>query len=172
MVERWLPVPGYEGAYEVSDRGRMRSLAGGRRSGGILKHRLTRGYHHVGLYKGGKVRTHRVHRLVLTAFVGPPPDGMVALHRDDDQDNNTLANLYWGTLLQNSADLKRNGRNYWANKDRCKQGHEFTERNTYIRLDTGTRQCRQCTLNNNRKRRGVKTIRGLYGGKGGDNYVD
>lgn len=46
----------------------------------------------------------------------------------------------------------------------------FTARNTYMRPDGNGRVCRQCTLDRNRKRKGVQSVRGLYGGKGTD-YV-
>ena len=49
------------------------------------------------------------HELVLTAFVGPRPEGMYGCHRDDCPDNNAVENLYWGTPKQNSADKIRHG---------------------------------------------------------------
>lgn len=51
-----------------------------------------------------------VHHLVLLAFVGPRPLGLVALHADDDRLNNRASNLSWGTQKQNMADADRNGR--------------------------------------------------------------
>jgi hypothetical protein len=54
-----------------------------------------------------------VHHVVLETFVGPRPEGMYALHHDDDPANCTLANLYWGTLKDNIADRNRN-RPGWA----------------------------------------------------------
>lgn len=57
-------------------------------------------------------KTMLVHRLVLTAFVGPCPEGMECLHGDDDPSNNNLDNLRWGTPAENSADMVRRGRTY------------------------------------------------------------
>jgi len=51
-----------------------------------------------------------VHRLILEAFVGPCPEGMEALHADDDGHNNSPTNLRWGTQLENAGDAVRNGR--------------------------------------------------------------
>ena len=51
----------------------------------------------------------KVHHLVAEAFIGPRPEGMLCLHRDDDKLNNTPANLYWGTQKQNQQDCIRNG---------------------------------------------------------------
>ena len=105
------------------------------------------------MYRDGKIWRVRVHRLVLEAFVGPAPDGMDGCHRDDDKDNNTLDNLYWGTRAENMADQVRNGRHHLARRDSCANGHLFDEANTYYRPDTGNRQCRQCSYERNKVRR-------------------
>lgn len=47
--------------------------------------------------------------LVLETYVGPRPEGMLALHRDDDPTNNVLTNLYWGTHKQNAMDRRAKG---------------------------------------------------------------
>ena len=82
--ETWLPIPGYEGFYEVSDHGRVRSLdhvkidAMGRRRpfiGKVLSPALTQGYPMVTLKVAGKNRSWRVHRLVAMAFLPPPQPG-------------------------------------------------------------------------------------------------
>lgn len=61
--------------------------------------------------EGGGYEDHKVHILVLEAFVGPRPDGMVGRHRNDDTTNNALTNLCWGTRVENVQDAVRNGRN-------------------------------------------------------------
>lgn len=117
-TERWLPVVGFEGQYEVSDAGRVRSLdrmvahgrgtAMRRRSGQMLKPgRKPSGHMSVALGKGNSVD---VHRIVLEAFVGPCPVGQEGLHGDDDGSNNDLSNLRWGTRADNLQDAIRNGR--------------------------------------------------------------
>lgn len=58
--------------------------------------------------KGNK-RQHRLHRLMLLSFVGPPARGQIALHWDDNKDNNCLSNLRWGSHMDNRADCIRNG---------------------------------------------------------------
>lgn len=57
----------------------------------------------------GKVVVRYVHRLVLLAFVGPPPAGCIACHNDGQTDNNTLANLRWDSHRGNAADKERHG---------------------------------------------------------------
>lgn len=158
MLSRWKPIPGYP-AYEVSDQGEVRSLPPSlgrkRTQGKILKHIIMRDRdHYVGLYCGGsQPDLRKVAVLVLEAFSGPRPEGHYACHRDDDGDNNTLDNLYWGTPLDNERDKRRNSGHYLANRDHCKRGHPWTEASTYIRKDTGTRQCRVCAQENDRRRR-------------------
>lgn len=117
MSERWLPVVGFEGCYEVSDHGRVRSIRKGnnrmkRLQGKLLKGTVARiGYRYVSLYAGGKrIRKGRpVHRLVLEAFVGPPPPGHECLHADGNYLHNHLGNLRWGTRSENIQDALRHG---------------------------------------------------------------
>src|SRR5690349_5649582 len=104
MVETWLPAPGYEGAYEVSDHGQVRSLDrvvagrwGPRPSKGRILRQSSQGrYLVVTLYRDTKPKMFAVHRLVLLTFVGPCPPGQESLHWDDDPTNNRIENLRWG----------------------------------------------------------------------------
>src|SRR5258708_1594768 len=112
--ERWLPVPGYEGLYEVSDLGRVRSIAhstrAGMRGGQMLKPQFnSRGYHHVGLRRDGKKAALRLNRLVLAAFAGPCPPGEVARHGPGGKLDNRLTNLSYGTQRENIHDKIRDG---------------------------------------------------------------
>lgn len=119
IEEIWLPVVGFEGRYEVSDAGRIRSLdavvtrSNGRpctRKGQIrVAHPDQCGYPLVVLHKDGTRTTRRVHLLVLEAHVGECPAGMQALHDDGDTGNASLLNLRWGTPVENSDDKKRHG---------------------------------------------------------------
>lgn len=121
--EQWISVPGHEGLYEVSDFGRIRSIARYVRTGRggtgrrwlaariIYQAPKRGGYMHVWLNKDGKRTCWRVHRLVLTAFVGPG-QGLEAMHGPDtDVQNNALANLSWGTPQRNREErhMRYNG---------------------------------------------------------------
>lgn len=111
--ERWLPVIGFEGRYEVSDQGRVRSLARpGRRSTRILKPR-GRGnpYGAVLLSAPGLARPvdWLIHLLVLEVFVGPRPEGAQARHLNGDALDNRAVNLAWGTPKENAADKRVHG---------------------------------------------------------------
>lgn len=68
------------------------------------------GYPRVGLYVNGRLRHYLVHRLVLSAFVGPCPIGFDGLHKDDNPSNCNLSNLYWGTKKENYADMIKHGK--------------------------------------------------------------
>jgi hypothetical protein len=69
----------------------------------------TLGYPTVSLRKNGRQSRIMVHLLVLTAFVGPRPPGLIGLHDNDINTDNRLDNLSWGTVQKNWEDRKRNG---------------------------------------------------------------
>ena len=157
----WKPIPGWEGLYEVSDHGDVRSVdrydnAGRRLSGKLLSQGLRPdGKRNVALCRDGRCKSHLVHRLVIIAFVGPAPDGTECCHRDDDGSNNQLVNLYWGSRSDNLHDSVRNRRHYQASLTHCKHGHEFTPANT-ARTRRGHRQCRACRVRQSRIQRARK----------------
>ena len=118
MQEVWAPVPEWEGLYEVSNMGRVRSLRknrGPRKVPRILKPqptgRQSKKRMSVRLFRAetGVTKFMLVHRLVLMAFVGPCPDGHETRHLNDDPTDNRLGNLCWGTRRQNAADARANG---------------------------------------------------------------
>ena len=150
QVEKWLPIPGYEGMYEASDQGRVRSLdrhvpgRDGRRTfyaGRVLRPwRQKSGHLAVSL---GRSKRECVHRLVLAAFRGPCPIGQEACHWDDDPSNNHLDNLRWASRSSNGRDRVRNGIDPHASMVQCKYGHPFSPENTHLRPDGG-RTCKEC----------------------------
>lgn len=93
--EQWRDIFGYEGAYQVSDLGRVRSLKFGRVK--VLRARKTNwGYVKVQLSKDGKQKTANVHRLVASAFI--PNDNIFnneINHKDENKENNRASNLEW-----------------------------------------------------------------------------
>lgn len=151
-TERWMPVTGYEGIYEVSDHGRVRSLnrvdcRGQRRHSRIIKPRIESrsGYPTVQLFSDGKPRSLRVHRLVAKAFL-PNPDALPQVcHGDGNPTNNTLSNLRWGSASENMHDTVKHGRHAMVNKTHCKQGHEFTPENTGHHRNEQHRYCITCS---------------------------
>jgi predicted XRE-type DNA-binding protein len=108
--ERWLPVAGYEGRYEVSDLGRVRSLLGETRVLAPLDNGA--GYKQYSLCRaGGKIQKVYAHKAVLEAFVGPRPHKYHACHEDNNRANNRLDNLRWDTCSNNHADKRKHGTN-------------------------------------------------------------
>jgi hypothetical protein len=118
--EKWAAVSGYTGLYEVSDRGRVRSLertVGSEKEGtlrvmpGVLLEPLPmpKGYQQVHLFKDGKSATVTVHSLVAEAFIGPRPKGKQVAHNDGDPTNNRASNLRYVGQAENEADKKKHG---------------------------------------------------------------
>jgi hypothetical protein len=101
--EMWLPITGLEDYYEVSSRGRVRSI----RTGRILKTPCTGNDYPMVEMDG---RTWRVHIVMAETFLGPRPDGQIALHHNDVKADNRIINVRWGTHRDNYADAVRNGR--------------------------------------------------------------
>lgn len=117
--EVWKPVVGFEGTYEVSNCGQVRSLPKGRTKGRILKPYLNRyGYHVVTLRKesGGKNYCLKVHRIVANAFIENPNNYPYINHKDENKTNNFADNLEWcspyynvhyGSCIAKSAEKRR-----------------------------------------------------------------
>lgn len=143
--EQWRPVVGFEDLYKVSDHGRVYSM----RTGKYLRAGMNRRHRHVALCRGDGGKSHRVHRLVMEAFVGPCPEGLEVRHLDDDPDNNHLVNLVYGTRSENLLDRVANGTHHCARRTRCINGHEFTPENTIRR--NGGRRCRKCKRDKGRE---------------------
>ena len=151
--ERWLPVPGWEGLYEVSDQGRVRSVDrwisypnGSRRLhfGQLLVPQTAKRTEHVtvSLARNSRITRRSVHLLVMLAFVGPRPDGMDVCHDNGDPADNRLSNLRYGTHSENMYDAVRHGTHYESRRTHCPQKHLYDEANT--RLYQGRRYCRAC----------------------------
>ena len=120
--EIWQDIEGYEGSYQVSDFGRVRSLdridaLGHRRKGKMIAiTSATNGYRKVGLVKDGITKNHSVHRLVAKAFLSNPSDLPQVNHKDEDKMNNAASNLEWCTQSYNNDYGTRNERTGKANE--------------------------------------------------------
>lgn len=113
VFEQWKDIAGYEGIYQVSSLGKVRSLDRKVRTchnsfrtskGRLLAQRFQKnGYAVVSLYKNGKANTCRVHRLVASAFVGNPFGYDEVNHIDENKRNNSSNNLEWCTRSYNCS---------------------------------------------------------------------
>lgn len=166
-MEKWLPVVGYEGLYEVSDLGNVKALErthayrGSSRtyaakllkpaatgSSDLFSRRIS-----VCLTKDGRQKMRAVSNLVLEAHVGPRPVGAVARHYPDrDPWNCALANLSWATQSQNMLDKRTHGTDHQVSKMHCPQGHPYEGENLIIN-SKGRRECRVCKNESNRRYR-------------------
>ena len=125
MIEEWRSVPGYEGLYEVSNTGRVRSLDKYDSMNRFLRGRILRlftdglGYLRAQLYSNSKRKSFLVHRLVAQAFI-PNPDNLPQVnHRDENPSNDNVDNLEWcdgkynvnyGTRIDRIRDIRlKNG---------------------------------------------------------------
>lgn len=104
-METWKTIPGYEGRYEVSSLGRVRSYAKGEPR--LLSVVMCGKYPAVPLSKDGKAKVMYLHTLVMLAFVGPRPEGKEIRHRDGNKMNPHRRNLSYGTKAENMIDRFR-----------------------------------------------------------------
>ena len=121
MIEEWRPVVGYEGLYEVSNTGQIRSFdryvkySNGRihlHKGKVLSPIKDKdGYLQVNLCYNGKIHQIKVHRIVAQAFIPNPNNLPQVNHKDEDKTNNSVDNLEWCTVKYNN--------NYGSRKDKA-----------------------------------------------------
>lgn len=114
MTEEWLPVRGYEGLYEVSNLGRIRSYHKWRGRGGIVPqlrklYPQPKGYLQINLSKDGHQKWLLVHVLVAEAFIGPRPEGLEIDHIDTNKGNARVDNLEYVTRSENHRRAYRMG---------------------------------------------------------------
>lgn len=124
--EIWKDIDGYEGLYQVSNKGNIRSLnrkviyVDGRvfkYKGKILKKSLNRGYEYVKISKGSVIKTFKVHRLVAQAFISNPLNLEQVNHKDETKTNNNVSNLEWCSAKYNS--------NYGTSTERAKNHTDY-----------------------------------------------
>ena len=113
-IEIWKDIPEYEGLYQISTLGRVKSLGyiGCNQTGKSWSHNrelimkpeiINDGYYRIGLSKNGKRRHYLVHRLVAKAFI-PNPNNLYCInHKDENKANNSVSNLEWCTQSYNNS---------------------------------------------------------------------
>lgn len=102
MIEVWKDIPSYEGLYQASNLGRIKSFARNSTRGGVLK-QVDRGvgYYKVTLCKGGKTKQFNVHSIIAAVFLPNPNNYKYVDHIDENRKNNRIDNLQWCTAKQN-----------------------------------------------------------------------
>ena len=101
--EEWKPIPGYEGKYEISNWGRVRSNSQKSKGRILVPVPQQSGYYRVNLYKDSKVKTPTIHRIVAEVFLSNPNNYPEVNHKDEDKGNNYVENLEWCTHAYNSS---------------------------------------------------------------------
>jgi len=140
-VEIWKDIPGYEGAYQASTYGQIRSLTrkitqigrGGLPftrtvKGRVLRPAASRKDPHLYVVLGHGAAGSTVHQLVALTFLGPCPNGMEVRHIEGDAKNNSIGNLCYGSRTENILDVFRIGR-AWRKLtlDQIKEIHARTQ---------------------------------------------
>lgn len=157
--EKWLPVVGYEGSYEVSDQGRVRSVDRWRTSGFspylvpgvLLKPNLLGPYPIYMLRSPERSIRRRAHVLVAEAFIGPRPSGYDVCHNNGDRMDNRAANLRYDTHSANALDMIKHGTHASSGRTHCLRGHPIE--------DNWTRSgCRSCKNERDKQRRDEERI--------------
>lgn len=111
-MEIWKPIKGYEGNYEISSSGRIKSLRrtkhSAKRGYYILQEKILkpvsngRGYLGVMLTKNGKQKHYYIHRLVADAFLDNPNNYPQINHKNENKSDNSVENLEWCTAMYNN----------------------------------------------------------------------
>lgn len=145
-TETWKSVAGYDGHYEVSDMGNIRSVPRVDRIGHPWKGRVlkpgtdSKGYRYVQLCVNASTRIRRVHTLVLEAFVGEKPIGHECAHGNGVRNDNRLLNLSWKTPSQNNLDKRRHGTNGCGEKSPRSKLSEVDARRMHVLRAEGLSQ--------------------------------
>jgi hypothetical protein len=132
-MEQWKDIKGYEGLYQVSNLGRVKSLP--KISGCcfqsemlIKPHKDHKGYLYVGLCKNAKYKYFKVHRLVADAFILNPDHKPFINHINYDKANNNVSNLEWVTAKENSQWSLENNRKGQLKKNKPISGHHYIQK--------------------------------------------
>lgn len=159
--EEWRAVPEFEGYYEASTLGRVRSVKRVVKSermtqcfsGRVLSAVVSnKGYPMVSMWRDGKRLTATVHKIVLLTFRGPRPPGAIIRHLNGDALDSRLENLAYGTPRQNNLDKVVHGTDHNVNKTHCPYDHPLFGDNLYIKPN-GCRSCKTCRLEASRRQR-------------------
>lgn len=142
IKEIWKDKKDYEGHYQVSNCGRVKSIKFGKER--ILKPFTDgRGYLYVNLCKNNKQKTYKVHRLVAEAFLPNPNNLPMINHRDENKSNNSVNNLEWcdvkynntyGTRIERVSEKNTNGK-------RSKPVLQYTLDGKFVREWDSIREC-------------------------------
>lgn len=102
----WKDIRGFEGIYQVNEQGEIKNVKTNKSRKLSIKNN---GYVYVDLYKNGKGKWYRVHRIVAETFIPNPNNFPAVMHLDNDKSNNSVGNLKWGTVSENTQQAYDDG---------------------------------------------------------------
>lgn len=135
VTEEWKDVKGYEGIYQISSYGRVKSTRRRGSQGGILKLSLDKkntGYFKIRLCKSNHYKSFFIHRLVAQAFIANPNNYPQVNHKDENRQNNNVDNLEWCTNKYNSNYGNHSWRNGRAQRENLKWVCQYSTNNKFI----------------------------------------
>ena len=133
-MEEWKNIVGYEGKYQISSLGRVKSL-NYRNTGKekILKQNINKGYKEISLFNGKTKKIYLVHRLVALHYISNPNNYPCVNHKDEDKTNNTVSNLEYCTYKYNNnygtrnCRISKNKKGKYAGENHYFYGRHHTE---------------------------------------------
>lgn len=136
-TEIWRDIPKYEGKYQISNFGRVKSvIRKNRKSCKILKQAShSGGYKSVGLYANKVLRAFYVHRIVAEVFLGNPKNKPEVDHIDGNPSNNAVSNLRWATTIENRNNPITVKRYRMSNRDKANWKAFDSRAHSVVQLD-------------------------------------
>ena len=129
MKEIWKDIIGYENLYQVSNFGRIKSLA--RKAEKILKAKIDKDYYRIGLFKNKKQKFYAIHRLVAQAFISNPNNYSCVNHKDENKLNNFVDNLEWCSIIYNN---NYGNRTLKSSKSKERKVEQYDLKDNFIKL--------------------------------------
>lgn len=139
-MEEWKDINGYEGIYQISSYGRVKSIDrvlsnGKKRKSKFLYIHKINGYPTVSLCKDYKQRNYKIHRLVAQAFIPNPENKPCVDHIDTDRENNVVSNLRWVTYQENTDNpLSSKSQKEAVSNSGCKKVAQYDKSNKLLNI--------------------------------------
>lgn len=146
MEEVWKDIEGYEGLYQVSNKGNVKSLVNnkGVEREKLLKPVIVNGYKKVNLCKNKTKKTYSIHRLVAQAFIENTNNYPCINHKDECKTNNVVENLEWCTHKYNTnygSCIKRMSESQINDTNKSKQVYQYSKEGELISVWESTSEC-------------------------------
>ena len=148
MEEVWKSIKNYEGLYEISNLGDVKSLNynNTKKEKKLCKKKDKSGYLYVVLCKQGKQKSFKIHTLVANAFIENPYNNIYVHHKDEDKTNNCVDNLQWVNHKDNCNYGTRNKRiseKLINRKDESKLVYQYSKDGVLISVFNSTKECQR-----------------------------